>query len=63
MFTVDQLITALQALPEEKRGLFVYAIVPDSIKTLGRNDNRLPIKTVKVGPADFGQLVELNADE
>ncbi|MGH7240586.1 MAG: hypothetical protein ACREHG_11095 [Candidatus Saccharimonadales bacterium] len=63
MFTADELIAALQSLTPKQRKLFVYTIVPDSIKTLGRNNNRLPIKEIKVGPADFGQLIELNAGE
>jgi hypothetical protein len=50
---------AVNELPDD---LDVFFLVPNSLSEVIRNRGRMPVTSIKIGPADFGQLVQITSD-
>jgi hypothetical protein len=50
---------AVNNLPDD---LDVFFQVPDKLSEVIRNRGRMPVSSIKIAPADFGQLVLISSE-
>ena len=50
---------AVNNLPDD---LEVFFQVPDRLSEIIRNRGRMPVSSIRIAPADFGQLVMISGD-
>jgi hypothetical protein len=50
---------AVNNLPDD---LEVFFQVPDLLSEVIRNRGRIPVSSIKIAPADFGQLILISGD-
>lgn len=50
---------AVNQLPDD---LEVFFKVPDLLSEIIRNRGKIPVSSIKIAPADFGQLVLISGD-
>lgn len=50
---------AVNQLPDD---LEVFFQVPDLLSEIIRNRGKMPVSSIKIAPADFGQLVLIRSD-